>query len=185
MRQDFKPSISRRKRCKSCNELFDPDRRTKGRQRYCSKSRCQSIRQRLNEKSWRERNPECVAYNQEQVRKWFKDHPGYSSQRRKIQPGVAIKNRNDTCLRLSNKRAKNMFDKSKSILTQLIGNSNDKCYLAHGGKGVYICLTKASPLSKRGSLIDNRKGFKRIANCLPQGRLYDLSAVLKKSCEYG
>jgi hypothetical protein len=75
-------------------------------------------------------------------------------------------------------RAKRAFDKSKVILTQLVGSKSDKCYLTRGGKGLYVCLTKASPLSRRGSLGDNRSRFKRITNRLPRGRLYDLSRAL-------
>jgi len=74
-------------------------------------------------------------------------------------------------------RGQRVFDKSKVILTQLVGGKSDKCYLTRGGKGLYVCLTKASPLSRRGSLRDNRIRFKRVANRLPKGRLYDLAQV--------
>lgn len=178
MRQESKPLHSRRKRCSCCKELFEPDRRTKGSQRYCSKPGCQTVRQRLNEQSWRQNNSDCLAYQQEQSRQWYKAHPDYSRQRRSDHPGLLVKNRNDTRVRMQKKRGRDMFDKSKSIVLQLIGNSKDKCYLAHGGRGIYISLTKASPLSKAGSMVDNRKDCKRIANCLPQGRLYDLSRLL-------
>jgi len=165
----------RRKRCLNCNELFNPDRRTKGQQRYCSKDECQTRRQRLNEEDWRIRNPDCAAYQQEQTRQWFKTHPEYSQQRRRENPDLLTKNRDDTRLRMKNMRHEAMFDKSKSILTQLTGNNTDKCYLTRGCGWLIACLTKASPLSRRGALADNRFQFKRVMNHLPKGKLYDLS----------
>lgn len=63
MRQDGRPCRYRRKRCLHCGDLFDPDRRTKGQQRYCSADSCQEYRQRLNEKNWRQKNPECLRSN--------------------------------------------------------------------------------------------------------------------------
>jgi len=178
MRQELKPLHSRRKRCPCCKGLFEPDRRTKGSQRYCSKPECQTMRQRQNEQAWRQRNPDCLAYQQEQSRQWYKDHPDYGRQRRRDYPDLVVENRDDTRVRMQKKRGKEMFDKSKSIVMQLIGNSKDKCYLVHGGRGIYLSLTKASPLSKTGSVVDNRKDCKRVANCLPCGRLYDLSRLL-------
>jgi hypothetical protein len=166
---------ARRKRCLNCNELFDPDPRTKGQQRYCSEDECQAMRQRLNEKDWRLRNPDCVTYQQQQSRQWFKDHSEYSQQRRKDDPDLLIKNRDDTKTRMKNMRHQAMFDKSKSILMQLTGNNIDKCYLTRASGWLMVRLTKASPLSKRGSITDNRCQFKRITNHLPKGKLYDLS----------
>ncbi len=55
--RERKSIIKRRKRCKNCKELFEPDVRTKGKQKYCSKKECQNKRQRENEKDWRKRNP--------------------------------------------------------------------------------------------------------------------------------
>ena len=102
----------------------------------------------------------------------------YSRQRRNATASLLRKNRIQTKFRMRKLRAKKLFDKSKVILTQLVGSKSDKCYLTRGGKGLYVCLTKASPLSKRGSLGDNRSRFKRITNRLPRGRLYDLSRAL-------
>lgn len=169
--------IKRRRRCKSCHELFNPDTRTKGKQRYCSKTECQSKRQRQNEKDWRIRNPDCLAYQQEQSRQWHRHHPDYSHERRANDPELLRHNRDQSRERMCKIRGQRMFDKSKAILTQLVGGKSDKCYLTHGGRGVYVCLTKASPLSRRGSLGDNRSQFKRVANRLPKGRVYDLAEV--------
>lgn len=168
---------TRRKRCFCCGELFDPDPRSKGKQRYCSKAECQTTRQRQNELDWRVRNPDCLAEQYKQTRLWYKAHPDYSRQRRSLNPQILQQNRNQAKLRMRKTRAKIMFDKSKVILTQLVGNKPDKCYLAQGAKWVMVRLTKASLLSKPGSIWDNRKTFKQVNNCLPKGRLYDMSAM--------
>jgi len=174
-----KPKRTRRKKCPSCRELFDPDPRTKGKQRYCSKHECQTKRQRLNENNWRVRNPDCLAYQREQSRQWHRNHPDYNQQRRANEPELLAHNRDQTRVRMCKIRGKRMFDKSKVILTQLVGSKSDKCYLTHGGKGLYVCLTKASPLSRHGALRDNRSRFKRVANRLPRGRLYDLAQMVR------
>ena len=171
--------IKRQKRCKCCQELFQPDARTKGKQQYCSKPECQSKRQRQNEKDWRRRNPECVEYQYQQTRQWNKDHPDYSSQRRSQNPQLLKHNRDQTRQNMQKIRAKRMFDKSKVILTQVVGGKADKCYLTRGSRWLHVRLTKASPLSKRGSLGDNRSLCKRVTNRLPKGRLYDLSCILE------
>jgi hypothetical protein len=93
--------------------LFEPDPRIKDKQRYCQRDECQTKRQRLNEKDWRIRNPDCVAYQQEQSRKWLKARPCYSQERRHDHPELATKNRENTRLRMQKMRR--MFDKSKSI----------------------------------------------------------------------
>jgi len=167
----------RRKRCLCCKELFEPDPRTKGKQRYCSKSACQAKRQRQNESDWRIKNPECLAEQYKQTRLWYKAHPDYSRQRRTENPEVRQQNCDQTKLRMRKIRGKELFDKSKVILTQLVGGKSDKCYLAHRSKWLLVRLTKASLLSKRGSLWDNRKQFKQVNNCLPRGRLYDIAGV--------
>ena len=172
-----KPSHPRRKHCKSCRELFDPDPRTKGKQRYCCKTECQTTRQRKNEKDWRVKNSDCLAYQKEQSRRWYKDHPDYSRQRRRNDPEFLKRNRDQSKERMKKMRGEKMFDKSKVILTQLTGGKEDDCYLTRGGRGLYVRLTKASPLSKTGSIGDNRRHLKRVVNRLPRGRLYALSMM--------
>ncbi len=174
-----KPKRQRQKRCKCCQELFQPDARTKGKQKYCSKHECQCKRQRQNEKDWRKRNPECVEYQYEQIRQWNKAHPDYSRQRRAQNSQLLKHNRDQTQNRMQKMRAKLVFDKSKVILTQVVGMKPDKCYLARGSRWLHVRLTKASPLSKRGSLWDNRNMCKRVANRLPKSRLYDLTCILE------
>lgn len=168
---------ARRKRCFCCGELFDPDPRSKGKQRYCSKAECQTTRQRQNELDWRVRNPDCLAEQYKQTCLWYKAHPDYSRQRRNNNLELLQGNRSQTKLRMRKMRAKMMFDKSKVILAQLVGGKTDKCYLTHRSKWLMVRLTKASLLSKPGSLWDNRKSFKQVDNCLPKGRLYEVSGL--------
>lgn len=177
MRQVHKQPQKRQKRCLCCGELFQPDSRTKGKQRYCSKAACQTKRQRLNERAWRENNPECLKEQYERTRCWNKAHPDYSRQRRTDKPELLQKNRVQTKARMHNLRAKAMFDKSKVILTQLAGGKGDKYYLTKGYKWLLVRLTKASLLAKAGIVWDNRSRFRQVRNILPQGRLYELADV--------
>ena len=178
MRQAIKRSRARQRRCRGCGELFSPDPRTKGRQKYCSKPACQIKRQRLNELSWRINNPDCLDYQRGQSRSWHKDHPDYSRKRRLKYPRILIKNRDDTRIRMRNIRSQKMFDKSKVMLTQLTDRQADKCYLTHGYRWLMVRLTKASPLSRLPFIGDNRSRLKRAVNHLPRGSLYDLSGIL-------
>ena len=178
MRQAIKPLRTRRKRCCQCGELFEPNPRTKGRQRYCSKPACQTKRQRLNEKAWRMENPDCLDYQRGQSRLWHKAHPDYSQLRRLGNPFILRKNRNQTRLRMRIIRGQKLFDKSKVILTELVERQADKCYLTQGSRWLMMRLTKASPLSRLMYMGDNRfKRLKRVVNRLPRGHLYDLSGI--------
>ena len=167
------PLQTRRKRCLSCRELFDPDPRTKGHQRYCSKAECQTIRQRQNEKDWYWRNPDCVA---DQKRKWQQKHPGYSQQRRETDPAMAEKNRQDTKIRMQQIRWEAMFDKSKPILAQVVGSNTDNCCLMRGN-WLFLRLTRASLWLKAAITRHTGKRLRRVANRLPKGRPYDLSGL--------
>jgi hypothetical protein len=176
MRQKAKPSKKiRRRHCKCCRDLFEPDRRPLGGQRYCCKPECQTVRQRANEKDWARRNPEPIAI---QKRKWQQKRPGYSGQRRADNPELAEQNRQDTRQRMQKLRFEAMFDKSKPILTQLTGKNRDKCCLMRG-RWLFLRLTRASRWTK-GALIRHTGGeIKRIANHLPKSKVYDLTGILK------
>jgi len=178
MRQAVKRSRIRQRRCQWCGELFNPDPRTKGRQRYCSKPICQTKRQRINEASWRINNPDCLDYQCEKSRLWHTSHPDYSRKRRLKYPRLLIKNRDDTRIRMRKIRSQRMFDKSKVILTELVTRQADKCYLTHGYRWLMVRLTKASPLSRLPFIGDNRSRLKRAVNRLPRGSLYDLSGII-------
>jgi len=168
-----KPLETRRKRCLSCRELFDPDSRTKGKQRYCSKAECQAMRQRQNENDWDQRNPDCVA---DQKRKWQQKHPGYSQQRRVDNPAMAEKNRHDTKNRMQQLRWEAMFDKSKPILAQVVDRNTDNCCLMRGN-WLFLRLTRASLWLKAAITRHTGKRLRRVANRLPKGRPYDLSGL--------
>ena len=148
MRQDNMPLHTRRKRCKLCKRLFEPDPRAKGRQQYCSKPACQARRQRQNEYTWRMRNPDCLDYQRGQSRLWYKARPQYSRNRRLQDSCLLQDNRDKTRLRMRKIRVKMMFDKSKLILTQLVERQADKCLLTRRSRWLMVRLTKASPLSK-------------------------------------
>src|ERR1019366_2744991 len=168
-----RPLQTRRKRWLSCRQLFDPDPRTKGHQRYCSKNECQTVRQRQNEKDWSWRNPDCVA---DQKHKWQQKHPGYSQRRRVADPAMAEKNRQDTKSRMQQIRWEAMFDKSKPILTQVIGRNMDNCCLMRGN-WLFLRLTRASLWLKAAITRHTGKKLKRVVNRLPKGRPYDLSGL--------
>ncbi len=177
MRQANKPSHTRRKHCRWCGELFEPDPRTKGQQRYCSKPACQTKRQRLNESAWRITNPDCLDYQRGQSRLWHNAHPEYSRERRLENPRLLVKTRNETRVRMRKTRSQKLFDKSKVILTELVEGQADKCYLTQGSRWLMMRLTKASPLSRLMHMGDNRSRLKRVVNRLPRGHLYDASGI--------
>jgi hypothetical protein len=171
MRRAFK----RRRRCPNCTTLFYPHPRTKGKQRFCSKASCQSKRQRLNEEAWLKKNPDCLEYKREQTRKWFQAHPTYSSKRRDRDPDLREHNCAQSQIRMRKIRCRNRFDKTKSILTELVGTKGYRCYLARGGRWLHLRLTKPSRLQSFRFLGNNTPMMKPIKNRLPKGRLYDLS----------
>lgn len=182
MRQDASQSKkTRRRHCKSCGELFDPDRRAKERQKYCSKAECQTLRQIQNQKDWCLNNPEVVAYDK---RRWQQNHPGYSQQRRAANCALAEKNRQETKIRMHEMRSKVLFDKSKVILTQVIDKNADKCCLIRGN-WLFLRLTRVSPWRKAAVMRHTGKELKRVVNQLPKSKLYDLSGVIKRGCDYG
>jgi len=171
-----KKPIKRQKRCHGCHDLFTPDPRTKGKQGYCSREACQKKRQRLNEKAWRKRNPDCVKEQQKQTREWHKGRPEYSNLRRRRDPVLAERNRKQTRLRMRKLRDEKRFGKSKLILRQLTKNKGDKCYLDGSCRWIHVRLTKASTLLNMGILRDNRGKWKQVTKPLPRSKLYDLSA---------
>lgn len=166
---------TRRRRCRNCNKIFRSDPRLKGNQHYCFSPDCQSVRQRLNEKDWRERNPDCVQYQHELTRDWYKAHPQYSRQRREKDPQLKDLNRDQTRDRMREMRQKRMFDKSKSILQQLSAGQIDRCYLGGRFRWLHVRLTKASRFSRIASLWKNAPRSLVRVNRLPRGRLYEFS----------
>ena len=77
----------RRRKCPHCSKLFTPDPRQRERQRFCSTSQCQKVRQAQNWREWFAR-PENRDYyghkeNVERVRQWRRANPGYWKRRKK------------------------------------------------------------------------------------------------------
>ena len=172
-----RPLPTRRKRCLSCRELFDPDPRTQSKQKYCSKESCQSHRQHLNEYRWLTNNPDGLEYQKELTKRWYKAHPEYSRERRENDPKLARRNVELTRERMRRRRRHVLFDKNKSIFTQLLGNNTDKCYLSKGCGWLIARLTKTSPFTKVDILTYNPEIICWKTNRLPKGRLHDISAV--------
>jgi hypothetical protein len=82
--------LGERRKCKCCLKLFRPDRRSRGRQFYCSAAACRAASKAASQACWLSkpenqdyfRGPENVA----RVRAWRSRHPGYW---RKGQRGVS------------------------------------------------------------------------------------------------
>lgn len=165
----------KRKRCRSCSQLFRTDPRSRFQQKYCAKPACQNTRQRLNEKSWRLKNPDCLAYQRKLTREWFLAHPAYSRNRRHQNPKLCQANRNQTRQRMRKIRSRRRFDKSKSILTELTGNKVDKCCLSPGTRWLHLRLTKASRFSGLRALWDNAHRLGRKTKWRGPERIYDLT----------
>ena len=71
----------RRRRCLVWEELFRPDVRNHGRQKYCSKSECRQTAKAARQRHWLNK-PENRDYfrgpwNVDRVRQWQNAHPGY------------------------------------------------------------------------------------------------------------
>lgn len=73
--------VIRRRKCKSCKELFEPDRRNAWHQSYCSKPPCRCVSKAASQRRWL--NQPCNrgyfrgADNVERMRQWRAAHPGY------------------------------------------------------------------------------------------------------------
>lgn len=65
------------KRCPYCRKLFEPDPRTKYKQRVCSGIECQKKRRRETQKKWRDKNPTYFKNRYKHTRKWLDAHPDY------------------------------------------------------------------------------------------------------------
>lgn len=165
----------RKGRCVHCRRLFRPDPRLESRQRYCSSQECQTKRQRMNESQWLCKNPEVLAYKRSQTREWLKARPDYSRRRRQANPKLLESNRNGSRGRMREIRGERRFDKTKSILLQLLGNKADKCYLTRGARWLHLRLTNPSRYSNLKVLWENAGGLKTKTNPLPRGRVWDMS----------
>src|SRR3989338_8267629 len=139
----------RRKRsCQACQKKFYPDYRQRQRQRHCPEQSCQIIRRSQNTKDWYLKNPDCLQYQQDLTRRWFKEHPDYQRIYRANHPLKVSKNRQDVKTRMRRLRDKDVFDKTNSIMSQLIANKGDRCYLNTRSGWVHLCLIKQTRYTK-------------------------------------
>lgn len=72
---------ARRCKCLHCKQLFMPDYRNRGRQKYCPLPECQQASKRARQQRWLSK-PENRDYfrsaeNVQRVKEWRKPHPGY------------------------------------------------------------------------------------------------------------
>lgn len=70
------------RKCLNCGRLFDPDRRVRDRQRYCSAAVCQAVSKATSARRWLAK-PENREYfrgpvHGARVRAWRAAHPGYA-----------------------------------------------------------------------------------------------------------
>ena len=79
--------LATRMKCLCCKEIFIPDRRNFGRQKYCSKEPCQLESKRQSQRRWlakpENQNHFRGSENCERVRQWRKANPGYWRRRKK------------------------------------------------------------------------------------------------------
>jgi hypothetical protein len=71
----------KRNKCCYCSELFVPDARNRGRQKYCFKPECRKASKAASQRQWLNK-PENQDYfrcpdNVRRVQQWRKDNPGY------------------------------------------------------------------------------------------------------------
>ncbi len=72
---------NKKKKCRNCRQLFEPDPRNYNRQHYCRKSACRAASKSASQKKWL-RKPENKNYfkgpeHVERVQAWRKKNPGY------------------------------------------------------------------------------------------------------------
>ena len=71
-------SRKRRSKCLCCNELFTPDYRNRGKQKYCAGPACQKASKRASQQKWLSKNPDYFkgSANVQRVREWRARNPG-------------------------------------------------------------------------------------------------------------
>jgi hypothetical protein len=77
----------KRNKCCNCGDLFVPDARNKGRQKYCFKPACRKASKAASQRQWLNK-PENQDYfrcpdNVRRVQQWRKDNPGYRRRQRR------------------------------------------------------------------------------------------------------
>jgi hypothetical protein len=83
---------SHRCKCLHCKNLFVPDYRNRGRQKYCSSAECQQVSKRARQQRWLSK-PENRDYfrgaaNVQRVQVWREANPGYWKRQPRKPPGT-------------------------------------------------------------------------------------------------
>jgi hypothetical protein len=70
----------KKKKCRNCWELFQPNPQNATRQIYCKKPACRKASKAESQRRWREKNPDYFrgATNVKRVQEWRTANPGYS-----------------------------------------------------------------------------------------------------------
>lgn len=74
-----RPKGTRKRKCRHCGDLFKPDPRSKGRQRYCGKKECRKASHRASSRKYyrkKRKDAAWMAAQSARVRKWRKENPG-------------------------------------------------------------------------------------------------------------
>lgn len=128
------------KRCRHCDEPFEPDVRAAKVQRYCKKAECQQARRRRKYQRWI-RRPGKAAAHQEALRAWAKDYPDYWRHYRATHPGYV---REDNERRARSLREARAFRKATD-LRQIAVERLD----AIEAEAVGECSAKQTDLARR------------------------------------
>ena len=71
----------RRRKCRHCGQLYDPDARNRGHQRYCSQQPCRKASKAESQRRWLRKKDNRDYFggdeNTRRVQQWRKAHPGY------------------------------------------------------------------------------------------------------------
>ena len=92
--------VIRRRKCKNCKELFEPERRNAWHQEYCSKEGCRRASKAASQRRWLGkpcnrgyfRGPENVA----RVREWRAGHPEYWRKKGALQEVITAQSPDNT-----------------------------------------------------------------------------------------
>ena len=81
MKKGRQKTRHRKRKCRNCGELYQPDSRNRRHQKYCSESACQRESKRVRQEKWtcseKGRNYFQGSVNVQRVQEWRKAHPGY------------------------------------------------------------------------------------------------------------
>ena len=72
--------------CPYCRRLFEPNPRTKDRQKVCSRAECQKKRKKDSQKKWCEKNPTYFQGQYPRVKEWLDKNPDYLKNYRRNHP---------------------------------------------------------------------------------------------------